>query len=159
MSGRTPFRVLLAAFVLSAAGMAQTAPAPCSPANQTADQPAAKPCSPAVAIPPSTTTLPAGQQFPFPGEPAKPATPEPNAPKPSATADHPFPTQSPDMPGEEPSRSSSSSSSRDSDTTQPPLDDVGSEGKSTRRKLPKVEKLQTPDERVDEDLNVAKFYY
>ncbi len=35
---------------------------------------------------------------------------------------------------------------------------MGSEGKSTRRKLPKVEKLQTPDERVDEDISVAKFY-
>ncbi|GGG72898.1 hypothetical protein GCM10011585_14230 [Edaphobacter dinghuensis] len=28
-----------------------------------------------------------------------------------------------------------------------------------RRRLPKVQNLQTPDERVDEDINVAKFYY
>lgn len=62
------------------------------------------------------------------------------------------------MPGEDSSSSSSSSSSSDTDTTPPPLNDVGSEGKSTRRKLPKVEKLQTPDERVDEDISVAKFY-
>lgn len=54
------------------------------------------------------------------------------------------------MPGESSSSSSSSSSDRSDapDAARP----------STRRKLPKVEKLQTPDERVDEDLNVAKFY-
>lgn len=30
---------------------------------------------------------------------------------------------------------------------------------SARKRLPKVQDLQTPDERVDEDLRVAKFYY
>ena len=32
------------------------------------------------------------------------------------------------------------------------------EGTSVHRKLPKVKKVQTDDERVDEDLRVAKFY-
>lgn len=58
------------------------------------------------------------------------------------------------MPGEPSGSSSSSSSSSDTpntpDTTTPT---------PTRRKLPKVKNLQTPDERVDEDLRVAKFYF
>jgi Tfp pilus assembly protein PilF len=37
----------------------------------------------------------------------------------------------------------------------PPASDAS---RSTRRKLPKVAKVQTDDERVDEDLRVAKFY-
>lgn len=57
------------------------------------------------------------------------------------------------MPGEGSSSSSSSSNSSDAgdipDATKP---------SATRRKLPRVKNLQTPDERVDEDLNVAKFY-
>jgi Tfp pilus assembly protein PilF len=34
----------------------------------------------------------------------------------------------------------------------------GTEGSSVHRKLPKVQRVQTDDERVDEDLRVAKFY-
>jgi Tfp pilus assembly protein PilF len=34
----------------------------------------------------------------------------------------------------------------------------GEEGSSVHRKLPKVRRVQTDDERVDEDLRVAKFY-
>ena len=34
----------------------------------------------------------------------------------------------------------------------------GTEGSSVHRKLPKVARVQTDDERVDEDLKVAKFY-
>jgi Tfp pilus assembly protein PilF len=34
----------------------------------------------------------------------------------------------------------------------------GTEGSSVHRKLPKVKRVQTDDERVDEDLKVAKFY-
>jgi Tfp pilus assembly protein PilF len=60
------------------------------------------------------------------------------------------------MPGEAPSNSSSSSSSSSSsgsgDTPDTPTPTP------TRRRLPKVKNLQTPDERVDEDINVAKFY-
>lgn len=57
------------------------------------------------------------------------------------------------MPGESSSSSSSSSSGANSGSDYNP-----ETTQSRRRKLPKVEKLQTPDERVDEDLNVAKFY-
>jgi Tfp pilus assembly protein PilF len=34
----------------------------------------------------------------------------------------------------------------------------GEEGSSVHRKLPKVKRVQTDDERVDEDLKVARFY-
>jgi Tfp pilus assembly protein PilF len=34
----------------------------------------------------------------------------------------------------------------------------GTEGSSVHRKLPKVQRVQTDDERVDEDLRVARFY-
>jgi Tfp pilus assembly protein PilF len=59
------------------------------------------------------------------------------------------------MPGEAPDSSSSSSSSgsSSSDTPDTPTPTP------TRRRLPKVTNLQTPDERVDEDLRVAKFYF
>ena len=61
-------------------------------------------------------------------------------------------SSSPDSSSSSGSSSSSSSSSGDTadtpDTPTPPV----------RRRLPKVKNLQTPDERVDEDINVAKFY-
>ena len=145
MFPRTPFRMFLAATALSmAACVAQSMPPPC-PANQPAD----KPCTPA-----STPSPASAQQFPFPGETKAPAAPEPSAPNPSAAAAHPFPTESaPDMPGEGSSSSSSSGNSAnggDAPDTPTPT--------PTRRRLPKVKNLQTPDERVDEDINVAKFY-
>lgn len=59
------------------------------------------------------------------------------------------------MPGEiptSPGSSSSSSSSSSGDTPDTPTPGP------TRRRLPKVKNLQTPDERVDEDIRVAKFY-
>jgi len=59
------------------------------------------------------------------------------------------------MPGEAPSSSSSSSSSSASGDT-PDTPDTPT---PTRKRLPKVKNLQTPDERVDEDLRVAKFYF
>jgi len=79
------------------------------------------------------------------------------------------------MPGGESSSSSSSesgnsssSSSKDDSNETPapvagsPLDDKsdnpGAAVRATRRKLPKVEKLQSDEERAAEDLNVAKFY-
>ena len=143
MSPSAPFRLLLIFFALSAASMAQTAPSPCSGSKQGADKPCPAPSTP----PPS-----AAQQFPFPGEANPPTAPTPNAPKPSADADHPFPTESPDMPGASSSSSSSSSSSGSGSDYTPDAN------RSTRRKLPKAEKLETPDQRVDEDLRVAKFY-
>jgi tetratricopeptide (TPR) repeat protein len=60
------------------------------------------------------------------------------------------------------SSSSSSSNPNDSsapDSGTPPLDDRGDNPRaSSRRRLPKVEKLQTDEDRADEDLKVAKFY-
>jgi tetratricopeptide (TPR) repeat protein len=164
MAISTTFRTLLAVFAISATCGAQTSPAqkpadaPCPAASQTSGKAAAKPCTP----PATDTKKPsANEQFPFPGEPSKPATtpdaPASNAPRPSAASEHPFPT-----PPDAGSSSSSSSSSDDAGDPSapigPPLHDEGSEGKSTRRKLPKVKKVQTDDERVDEDLSVARFY-
>jgi len=163
-----------AAFLLSAACLAQTPSqnppaAPCPAPNQTSAQTSdqtAKPCTPPAqpARKPSTA-----EQFPFPGGPTKPAAP-PDSPNPTTTpsdaaTEHPFPTQPPPrLPGDDSSSSSSSSSGDDpnaapddnptskGDPSNPP------EGTSVHRKLPKVKRVQTDDERVDEDLAVAKFY-
>lgn len=160
MPASTSIRFLLAVTALStAACLAQTTSAPCP-----ADQPAAKPCTSA----PSPQQPPAApaptQQFPFPGETNTPAVPAPNAPNPSAATAHPFPTEAaPDMPGEAPdnpssSSNSSSSSSSSSGSNSGDTADTPDDPTPVRRKLPKVKNLQTPDERVDEDINVAKFY-
>jgi tetratricopeptide (TPR) repeat protein len=165
-------RALIAAFVLSAASYAQTTPAQNTPAapcptqpsapNQNPDQ-TAKPCAP----PAPAAKKSAAQQFPFPGEPAKPSNP-PDSPAPATTpsdagAQHPFPTQPPPkLPGDNSSSSSSSSSGDDpsaatpGDTPTPGGDPP--EGTSVHRKLPKVKRVQTDDERVDEDLKVSRFY-
>jgi hypothetical protein len=165
-------RALIAAFLLSAAGYGQTTPAQNPPAapcptqppvpNESSDQ-TAKPCSPSAPAAKKSTA----QQFPFPGEPAKPANP-PDSPTPATTpsdaaAQHPFPTQPPPkLPGDDSSSSSSSSSGDDpsaatpGDTPTPGGDPP--EGTSVHRKLPKVKRVQTDDERVDEDLRVSKFY-
>jgi hypothetical protein len=165
-----------------------TPPAPCPTANQTTAKPpdqttqTTKPCP----APASTAKKPASaaEQFPFPGEASKPKSP-PDSPNPSTPPDspnpdssrsrtttpsdaatqHPFPTQPPPkLPGDDSSSSSSSSSAADDpnantgdpsaagDPSNPP------EGTSVHRKLPKVKRVQTDDERVDEDLSVAKFY-
>jgi len=157
------------ALLFSATCLAQSTPAqnppaaPCPAPGQSADQ-TIKPCSP----PAATAKKPSvAEQFPFPGEPSKPSNPR-DSPGPAtapsdAAAQHPFPTEPPPkLPGDDSSSSSSSSSSDDSYA--PPDDNSASkggnppEGTSTRRKLPKVKKVQTDDERVDEDLAVAKFY-
>jgi hypothetical protein len=166
-------RALLAASVLSVAALAQTAPTqnppavPCPAPNQTPAQTSdqtTKPCPPPA---PAARKPTAAEQFPFPGQPTKPATP-PDSPSPTtspsdAAAQHPFPTQPPPkFPGDD--SSSSSSSSDDPNAT--PDDNPASkgdpsnppEGTSVHRKLPKVKRVQTDDERVDEDLSVAKFY-
>jgi hypothetical protein len=181
-------RALQAAFLLSASCLAQTAPTqnppppPCPPANQTTDKTSAqtaKPCTPPA--PAAKKPSSAAEQFPFPGESPKPKT-SPDAPTPSTTApdspdpatktstpsdaaaQHPFPTQPPPkLPGDD---SSSSSSSTGDDPNPAPTDDPTvkgdpsnpPEGTSVHRKLPKVKRVQTDDERVDEDLSVAKFY-
>jgi hypothetical protein len=162
-------RALMAALLLSTASFAQSAPAqsapaqnppataPCPAPNQTPDQ-TAKPCPPSTppAKKPSTA-----EQFPFPGQ-TKPAPP-PDSPAPTTTpseaaTQHPFPTQPPPrLPGDD-SSSSSSADPNDGTDIGPPLKDEGTEGTSTHRKLPKVKRVQSDDERVDEDLAVAKFY-
>jgi hypothetical protein len=168
-------RALLAASVLSVAAVAQTPPqnppaAPCPSTNQTPAQTSdqqTKPCPPPAPAAKKSTA----EQFPFPGEPAKPAKPAnpPDSPSPATTpsaaaTQHPFPTQPPPkLPGDD---SSSSSSSSSDDPNAAPADDTTAkgdpsnppEGTSVHRKLPKVKRVQTDDERVDEDLSVAKFY-
>ena len=153
-------RASLAAVLFSTACHAQTAPAqnpsaPCPAPSQNTSQPST-PCPPAKK--PSTA-----EQFPFPGAPAKPETPPPDSPgstttPSSAAAEHPFPTTpTPSLPGDD-SSSSSSSSGTDPDVPDTDLPKPGTEGSSVHRKLPKVQRVQTDDERVDEDLRVAKFY-
>jgi hypothetical protein len=164
-------RSLQVAFLLSVTCLAQTTPAqnppaaPCPAPNQTPGQPSdqtAKPCSPPA---PAAKKPSTAEQFPFPGQPAKPANP-PDSPSPATTpsdaaTQHPFPTQPPPkLPGDD---SSSSSSSGGDDPSAAPDDNPASkgdppEGTSVHRKLPKVKRVQTDDERVDEDLTVAKFY-
>jgi hypothetical protein len=180
--------LLSASCVAQSAPPQSPTPAPCLPPNQTtaktpdktSDQtvpttPATKPCpSPA---PAAKKPASAAEQFPFPGEPSKPKSPPdspgssapPDSPHPATTtpsdaaAQHPFPTQPPPKLSGDDSSSSSSSGTGDpsanpgdspatGDPTNPP------EGTSVHRKLPKVKRVQTDDERVDEDLSVAKFY-
>jgi tetratricopeptide (TPR) repeat protein len=137
----------------------------------------AAPCE----MPAPASNAPASQQFPFPGEPATPIQDgsNPNAPEkpaapskpPSAADQYPFPGSAPPMPGSSSSSSSSSSSDGSSSSaddpndtpapadSRPPLDDKGDNPRAAvRRKLPKVTKLQSDDERAAEDLDVAKFY-
>ena len=38
------------------------------------------------------------------------------------------------------------------------MKDAGSDGQFTRRKLPKVERLQSDEDRESEDLDIAKYY-
>lgn len=161
-------------------------PAPCPPPNQTTGKPPdqtqdqaaqpAKPCAQPPAPAAKTPSSPA-EQFPFPGEPSKaknppdstsPSTTPPDSPSPTTTTpsdaatQHPFPKEPPPkLPGDD-SSSSSSSSSGDDPNAAPNPDPTANgdppEGTSVHRKLPKVKRVQTDDERVDEDLSVAKFY-
>jgi hypothetical protein len=162
-------RALLAVLALSSGALAQTTPAQPPPApcpatgasqNQSASQTPPPPCAP----PASDSQKPsAAEQFPFPGEPAKPAaapdSPAPSDSKGSAADEHPFPTTPPPrLPGDDSSSSSSSSDSDNPSDAAPSPKDEGTEGTSVHRKLPKPKKVQTDDERVDEDITVAKFY-
>ena len=176
MAIQAPSRLLLAALLVSApvcltqAASAQNTPAtpPCPTPSQNSDQ-ADKPCPP----PATNAKKPSvSEQFPFPGEPAKPAPP--NSPSPStnsgsapgttpssAAAQHPFPAQRPPkLPGDDDSSSSSSSSSSSADdpNANPDTTSPDTEKNFKRHKLPKVQHVQSDDERVDEDLKVSKFY-
>jgi len=177
MVASLPIRAVLITFTLSALAAGQTgapqkpASQPCPSTSQSSSSSTPdKPCSP-----PADTKQPStAEQFPFPGESSKPASSEdsPDAPAPasskkSAAEDHPFPSDAPPaLPGSDAagysSSNSSSSSSDDASSTDPdtkpatPANNV--DAKPTRRKLPKVEKIQTPEDRAAEDLTVAKFY-
>ncbi|MCU1223290.1 MAG: Tetratricopeptide 2 repeat-containing protein [Edaphobacter sp.] len=168
-----PVRVLLAAFALAATSFGQTtsdqkpANPPCASPSQTSGKPAAdKPCPPA----PDTKKPSPAEEFPFPGEPAKPSAPSngtpdapsPNAAHPSDPDDHPFPTKAPPLPGADSSSGSSSSGSSSSADPNAPPDSAAADDapdtRSTRKKLPKVRKLQSDEDRAAEDLDIAKFY-
>ena len=167
---------VLLAFAVSAAGLAQTPGQPSAkpaqsdknapaqkfpfPGETSAPTPNSAPVNgaPRATDPPpaaSAPGVPPGKKFPFPGESG--ATP---APAPSAGAS-----------------SSSSSSSTDGDPNPadaasspdsgnaPELKDSGSEGQQTvpgrhilHRVNPPGTKLQSPDERAAEDVDVAHFY-
>ena len=162
-------------------------PTPNQTTPKPSDQPAqpaqpAKPCPPPA--PAAKKPASAAEQFPFPGGSAKPANSAnpPDSPSPStnppdspgpakttpsdAATQHPFPTQPPPkLPGDD----SSSSSSNDDPNTVPTDPDAADptakgdpsnppEGTSVHRRLPKPKRVQSDDERVDEDLAVAKFY-
>lgn len=165
MAVSNTLRTLLTATVLAAACAAQSAPPKKSTDSQPAPSPVKKPsctlnCPPAAVKKPSTA-----EQFPFPGESTKPSDPsspvDPEAPKPSSPVVNPdkqFP-----YPGDaDPSNSSSSSASTPGSTSTPdstsPDDPTPPEPRSTRRKLPKVKKLQSDEDREAEDLTVARFY-
>ena len=170
MANSLPIRVMLTGFALTAIAVGQAttpqkpADQPCPPASQSSAKTTDKPCSQPAEKPPTA------EQFPFPGEPGKPAADSTDAPVPastrkSAAEDHPFPTEAPPaLPGSDSSSSSSSSSSgsssADPDAPPPsvPWADQPASTRPTRRKLPKVEKIQSPEDRAAEDLTVAKFY-
>jgi tetratricopeptide (TPR) repeat protein len=104
------------------------APAPTTPAAN--KDPNAIPNAPAPAAKPG--------QFPYPGETTPPGSPTPaNGSSSNST-----------------SSSSSSSSNPDPDMPEPTPDAA----KPSRRKLPKVQNLQSDDDREAEDLTVARFY-
>jgi hypothetical protein len=105
---------------------------------------------------PAQTVNPAApaDKFPFPGEP--PATPA--APTTPAARQFPFPGEPADSSSSSSSSSYSSSSSDSStDDDKPALADKGSSGstRAQRRKLPKIE---DPNDREAEDLQVAHYY-
>lgn len=157
-----------------------------SDGSQGKAKPASPPCTPPNAAEPpaaqrfpfpgeSTQSEPKPQkQSPSATPNAAPDAPAPNGKEPSAADKFPFPTSSaPPMPGAENSGSSSSSSSSSSDSSssssndpadtpssaKPPLDDKGDNPRAAvRRRLPKVEKLQSDEERAEEDLKISKFY-
>jgi len=162
-------RATLTVIVLSGVCCAQTPagnkPSDASPCQPTTD----KPCPP-----PTEKKQPsAAERFPFPGEsqnpppdapaPNAPAPATPNAPHSSAASEHPYPGDASSSSSDSSSSSSSSSSSDDAPppaaSDDHPWDDKGDKPQAAaRRKLPKVQNLQSDEERATEDLNVAKFY-
>lgn len=132
--------------------------------SQAAPSTSEAPCAPAAREPS------AAEKFPFPGSssaPAMPGAPQrpadaPSAGRPkSAAEEHPLPGNAPPMPGSDPSSGSSdgySSSNDGSASPDVPKDEPKPDTRTGRRRLPKVEKLQSYEDRVEEDLKVAGFY-
>jgi tetratricopeptide (TPR) repeat protein len=108
-------------------------------------------------VAPAAKVLPAASgaadQFPYPGETAK---------SPDAAPEGDAPRYVPEAPAGEDSSSSSGSSSSSNSQPGSGIDEAKADesepaAKSVRRKLPKVS-AKTVDERVSEDLEVARFY-
>lgn len=159
-------------------------PGSSAPAAQGANPPAAKPSTAdQFPFPGSDTPAASGapdapapakkgstaDQFPYPGETSKSPDAVPEGDTPRYVPDSPVPSGTAPAPkseaGDDGSSSSSSSSSSSlptaADDAEPdntkPADTADTTKKKGRRALPKVS-AQSPDERVTEDLNVAKFY-
>lgn len=178
--GRCQTRVvrLATAIALSAVcSLAQAQTTPATPPAQThpcTTSPQPQPCTrPDAAARPAAGEATPAQRFPFPGEEKPQATPAPTTNVPSApdaqppNKRFPFPGEDPAAPSA-PGGSSSSSSSDDPQPTDPdpsaaPTDNAKPDAPKGRRLLKRVNppgtKLQSPEERVAEDLDVAKFYF
>jgi len=149
-------------------GQESTAAAPCKAVSAAERFPfpgaasgstSATPATPAVDAPAPTVNGPApsaAEKFPFPGD-----APASGATVPSKQFPFPGDAESSSSSSSAAGADSSSSSSQNGDTTfpddkpeTPKLDDKGSSG----GKRAKPVKVQTPDERVDEDIQVAGFY-
>jgi hypothetical protein len=97
----------------------------------------------------------AGKAFPYPGDPAPTAAPGASKPGDDASSSSSSSSDVPDAAPGKPSGSASAKNPDDDDDDDPPkLRDKGSSGRRTL----KVIKPQSDDDRVDEDLSVAKFY-
>lgn len=174
LSAQSWLLLMTAALSPVTSSRAQTGPSTPCPATGRSAASSSKPCASAQtpASPPAQPS--AAQQFPYPGSDAAPTARDqptvPNAPSSSkgdpqevmapASPKNAFPYPGdPEATGSSSSNSSgsSSSSSTNPDLT-PVLDDAGSEGTTTRRKLPKVTRLQNDEDRAYEDLTVARFY-
>jgi hypothetical protein len=124
--------------------------------------PASTTSAPDAPAPSKPSPSPNDDKFPFPGEKGSSSSSPAASPNPNSDK-FPFPGENRSSSGSSSSSSSSSSSdpdhpSADKPADPPPLKDAGSYGINTRRKLPKVQDPQTPDERFEEDLKVARFY-
>ncbi|MEO8871033.1 MAG: hypothetical protein ABI357_09390 [Granulicella sp.] len=127
------------------------------------------PATPAPSATPDAPPTPAkkgstADQFPYPGETSKSPDAVPEGDTPRYVPDSPAPSGTTPAPKSDAADDSSSSSSSSSSTLPTAADDAKPDDtantvrpKKGRRALPKVSAL-SQDERVTEDLNVAKFY-
>lgn len=118
------------------------------------------PCPSSQAAAPSTA-----ERFPYPGEASLPPPVKPDVGTAAEAPHSSAPEKQFPYPGEDSSSSSSSGDNNDSTSSSsdvpgsgtPGLNDRGNEG-SVRRRLPKPERIQSDEDRAEEDLSVAKFY-